>query len=91
MFLTIAVHHVVPEHRAAFLDHMRRVIRATTGAEGLVDFDCYEADGGDLLGVARWTDRAAFEAALPRIGSLRDRRDPEWTRAEDELITATRV
>ena len=88
MFLTIAVHHSHPDHVEDFADHMRRVMAATDGADGLIEFTSWrEADGTTLIGHATWASRAAFEAALPRIGSLADRRRPEWTVADDQVMT----
>lgn len=69
---------------------MGAVLEATDGAPGLLDFrTCRSTDGGYLAGVSRWESKAAFTAALPRIGSLRHRRRPEWTSRPDELLTLT--
>ena len=90
MFLTIAIHHPSPDHVDDFVDHMERVIAATEGAEGLIEFTSWrDVETDRLLGIARWESEAAFRAALPRIGSLADRRRPEWTVADDELLTLT--
>ena len=87
MFQTIAVHHVKPEHTEAFLAFMREVEAAVEGAQGLIEFGSYrEHLHGDLVAVARWESPAAFEAARPRIMSLSDRRRPEWTDREDDLL-----
>ena len=91
MFLTIAIHHPSPDHVDDFADHMSRVIAATEGAEGLIEFGSWrDTATGRLLGIASWESEQAFRDALPRIGSLADRRRPEWTVAEDELLTLTR-
>jgi quinol monooxygenase YgiN len=90
MFLTIATHHPSPDHIDDFIDHMQRVIAATEGAEGLIEFGSWRDPETDrLFGIAKWESEDAFRAALPRIGSLRQRRRPEWTIAEDELLTLT--
>lgn len=87
MVITVAVHHAAPEHVGDFLRHMEKVVRATEGAPGLVDFTCWvEDDGTRLIGMARWDSREDFEAALGRIGSHAHERDPAWTTAEDELF-----
>ena len=86
MFIAIAIHHPHPDHVDDFVDHMRRVVDSTSGAEGLVEFSCWREADGRLIGYSRWESRAAFEAALPLIGANRDRRRTEWTVAEDELL-----
>ena len=92
MFIAIATHHPHPDHVEDFADHMRRVVEATAEADGLVDFDCYrDEETGALLGVSRWTSHEAFKAALPLIGSCADRRQDEWTVADDELTLLTEI
>ena len=87
MFQAIAIHHAVPEHRDAFIAFMQRVIDATAGADGLVEFTGHaEAGGPRLFGVSRWESAEAFQAALPTIVSLAPERRPEWSSAEDELL-----
>lgn len=91
MFQAIAIHHAAPEHVDDFAQHMRNVVAATEGAPGLLAFDCWRdtAIEGRLLAVSRWESEQAFRDALPRIGSLRHRRRPEWSVADDELLTST--
>lgn len=87
MFQAIAIHYALPEHRDAFLAFMHRVIDATDGAPGLVEFIGFaEADGSRLFGVSRWESAAAFQAALPTILSLAPERRPEWSDREDDLL-----
>ncbi len=86
-FVAIAIHHVAPEYSDEMLAFMRRVVAATEGAAGLIGFDaCREVTRGVLAGYSRWTSRADFEAALPKIMSLAPERAPEWTTEPDELI-----
>jgi quinol monooxygenase YgiN len=88
MFQSIAIHDVRPEHRDAFLAFMRRVEGAVAGAEGLIDFGCYEdVSSGRLVGVGRWVTQEAFTAALPRITSFSAERLEEWTEEDDVLLT----
>ena len=88
MFQALAIHHAVPEHRDAFLAFMQRVVDATAGAPGLIEFAGYaEAGGTRLFGLSRWESAEAFQAALPTIISLAPERRPEWSDREDELIT----
>ena len=90
MFQTIAVHHVRPEHEAAFLAFMHRVEQAVAGAPGLIEFTSHrDAQRGVLVGVARWADQDAFAQAMPAIMSLSGERDPAWTEREDELYALT--
>jgi hypothetical protein len=92
MFLAIAIHHPHPDHELDFVAHMHRVVEATSGAEGLIGFDCVRDEPtGRLLGVSRWTTREAFDAALPLIGANTHLRRPEWTVAEDELMLLSEV
>ncbi|MDX6585559.1 MAG: hypothetical protein QOI31_32 [Solirubrobacterales bacterium] len=86
MFIAIATHHPHPDHVEDFLAHMHRVVDATAGAKGLLEFDCYRnEETGALLGVSKWESPEAFEEALPLIGSCSHLRQDEWTVAEDEL------
>jgi quinol monooxygenase YgiN len=88
MFVAIAIHHAAPEHVDKLLAHMERVRANVEGAPGLLEFLILrEGDGPRLIGYSRWHSRAAFEAALPRIGAYRDDRRPEWSTREDELFT----
>ena len=88
MFQTIAVHDVLPEHRDAFLAFMRRVEQRVAGADGLLEFGSYvDGQSGRLVGFGRWTSQEAFTAALPRLMSLSADRRPEWTDADDVLLT----
>jgi quinol monooxygenase YgiN len=86
MFTAIAIHHPHPDHVDDFVAHMRLVVEATSGADGLIEFSCWREAGGALIGYSRWQSREAFEAALSLIGANADRRRPEWTVAEDELL-----
>ena len=86
MFTAIAIHRPHPDHVDDFVAHMRRVVDTTADADGLIEFSCWREADGRLIGFSRWESRAAFEAALPLIGANRDRRRPEWTVAEDELL-----
>jgi hypothetical protein len=66
---------------------MRRVVRATAGAPGLISFDCRrERARGVLAGYSRWRSRADFESGLERIMSLAPERRPEWTTEPDDVI-----
>jgi quinol monooxygenase YgiN len=90
--MAIAIHHPHPDHLDDFVAHMHRVVDATSGAEGLLAFDCVRSEGtGALLGVSKWESREAFEAALPRIGANAHLRKDEWTVADDELMALTEV
>lgn len=87
MFQAMAIHHAVPEHREAFLGFMQRVIEATAGAPGLLEFTGFaEAGGTRLFGVSRWESAEAFQAALPAIVSLTPERRPEWSDRDDDLL-----
>lgn len=89
MFLAIAVHHVVPEHKEAMKAFMTTVTETVTGTAGLIEFGGYEDQGGKLVGISRWESPEAFQAALPVIMSMSDQRRPEWTSAPDDLLAAT--
>ena len=86
MFTAIAIHHHHPDHVDDLVAHMNLVVETTSGADGLVEFTCWREDDGRLIGYSRWESREAFEGALPLIGANRDRRRPEWTLADDELL-----
>jgi quinol monooxygenase YgiN len=87
MVQAVAIHHAVPEHREAFLAFMQRVIDATAGAPGLLEFKGFaEAGGTRLFGFSRWESAEAFQAALPTILSLAPERRPEWSDRDDELL-----
>ncbi len=87
-FVAIAIHHHDPEHEEAFLEFMDRVIDATEGAPGLLEFRPFkEANGRFLAGFSRWESEQAFRNALSRITSLASLRDPAWSTQPDELIT----
>ena len=87
MFQAIAIHHAVPEHRDAFLAFCHRVVAATSGVPGMIEFSAFaEAGGPRLFGVSRWESAEAFQAALPTIMSLAPDRRPEWSSREDELL-----
>jgi len=88
MFVAIAFHHPAPEHEAAYADYMTRVRDAVGEPPGLIRFDCVRDDaGGRLFGLSVWESRAAFEAALPAIGSLADEHVPAWDARPDEVVT----
>lgn len=88
MFVAIAFHHPAPQHEADYAAYMRRVQAAVGAPPGLIRFDCVRDDaGGRLLGLSVWESRAAFEAALPAIGSLIDEHLPEWDASDDVLLT----
>lgn len=90
MYTVIAIHYAAPEHADAFLAYMRRVIDATSGAPGLVEFTAQrEPNGAYLAGFSRWESEEAFRAALSRIGSLAGERKPEWSVRPDERIVLT--
>ncbi len=87
MFQTIAIHDVVPEHADAFLGFMREVEDAVRDAPGLLEFSSYrDVPTGRLVGVGRWESQEAFGAAMPAIMGLSDRRRPEWTASDDQLL-----
>ncbi len=87
MFQTIAIHDVRPEHAEAFLAFMREVEAAVRDAPGLIDFGSYrDTMSSKLVGVGRWESQEAFAAAMPAIMGLSDRRRPEWTASEDQLL-----
>lgn len=89
MFLAIAVHHVVPEHKGAMKAFMRTVTESVAGTPGLIEFGGYEDRGGKLVGMSKWESPAAFHAALPVIMGSSDQRRPEWTSAPDDVFAAT--
>jgi quinol monooxygenase YgiN len=71
MFAAIAIHYASPEHTDEMLAFMQRVVEATDGAPGLVEFRaCRELSRGALAGYSRWQSQNDFEAALPTIRSL---------------------
>jgi quinol monooxygenase YgiN len=87
MFQAIAIHHAVPEHRDTFLAFCHRVVDATSGAPGLIEFSAYaDATGPRLFGVSRWESAEAFQAALPTIMALAPDRRPEWSSREDDVL-----
>jgi heme-degrading monooxygenase HmoA len=89
-FVAIAIHYADPAYEDEFMAHMQRVIAATEGAPGLLEFRTMRSpDTGYLAGYSRWESEEAFRAGLSRIGSLRDQRDPRWSTKPDELITLT--
>jgi quinol monooxygenase YgiN len=89
-FVAIAIHHHDPDHEEAFLSFMHRVIDATEGAPGLLEFRPFkDANGRFLAGFSRWESEQAFRDALSRITSLAPDRDPAWSTQPDELITLT--
>ena len=89
-FQTIAIHDVRPEHSDAFLAFMHEVEGAVAGAPGLLEFRSYREAGSDrLVAVARWESPDAFSAAAPAIMGMSDRRRPEWTAGEDQLLVLT--
>jgi quinol monooxygenase YgiN len=86
--IAIAIHHEAPEHTDEFIAFMRKVVEATQGAPGLLEFTvCRDPQRGFLAGFSRWENAEAFGAALPTIRSLAPLRQPEWSTAPDELIT----
>jgi quinol monooxygenase YgiN len=93
MFQAIAVHHAAPDHIDDFIAFMRRVIAATEGAPGLVEFTAWHdsEQPGRLMGLSRWESEQAFIEAMPRIMSLAPERREEWSAAPDELFTMMEV
>ena len=92
MFQAIAIHHAVPEHREAFIAFMQRVIDATAGSPGLLEFTGHAEVGGPrLFGLSRWESADAFQAALPTILSMAPERRAEWSSREDELLVMERA
>jgi hypothetical protein len=88
VLIAIAIHHAAPEHAAEFTDFMHKVIDATSGAPGLLEFRaCREPEGRYLAGFSRWESPEDFRAALPTIMSLAPLRKPEWSTQPDDVIT----
>jgi quinol monooxygenase YgiN len=92
MFVAIAIHYPRPEHTDDFIAYMRRVRAAVGDPPGLVDFHGYrDAQTSRLIGLSRWESEAAFHAALPLIGSLREERRDEWSQRPDDVLMLTRI
>jgi quinol monooxygenase YgiN len=92
MLIAIAIHHAAPEHADEFIAFMHKVIAATQGAPGLLEFKaCRDPNKGFLAGFSRWENADAFQAALPRIQSFAPLRKPEWSTQPDKLITLVEV
>jgi heme-degrading monooxygenase HmoA len=92
MFVAIAIHHARPEHAEDFAAYMRRVRAAVGDPPGLIDFHGYrDARTSRLVGLSRWESEAAFQAALPLIGALRDERREEWSERPDDVLMLTRI
>jgi heme-degrading monooxygenase HmoA len=93
MFQTIAIHHADPRYVDDFKAFMRRVMGATEGAPGLIEFTSWQdaSDQTRLMGMARWESEEHFTAGLSRITSLAHERREEWSTAPDELVTMTGV
>ena len=71
---------------------MHKVIEATQGAPGLLEFTASrEPTKGFLAGFSRWESAVAFRAALPTIQSLAPLGKPEWSTQPDDLITLVEV
>jgi quinol monooxygenase YgiN len=88
VLIAIAIHHAAPEHAAEFTEFMHKVIDATSGAPGLLEFRaCREPEGRYLAGFSRWESAEDFRAALPAIQSLAPLRRPEWSTRPDDVIT----
>jgi quinol monooxygenase YgiN len=88
MYVAIAFHHPAPQHEEAYAAYMTRVRQAVGEPPGLIRFDCVRDDaGGRLFGLSVWESQAAFEAALPAIGSLIGEHLPEWDARPDVLVT----
>jgi quinol monooxygenase YgiN len=88
VLIAIAIHHAAPEYAAEFTEFMHKVIDATSGAPGLLEFRaCREPEGRYLAGFSRWESAEAFRAALPTIQSLAPLRRPEWSTRPDDVIT----
>jgi quinol monooxygenase YgiN len=87
-FIAIAIHHAAPAYRREFVGFMRKVLEATEGAPGLLEFKaCRDANETFLAGFSRWASAEAFQAALPTIYSLAPLRKPEWSTKPDDVIT----
>jgi quinol monooxygenase YgiN len=87
-FIAIAIHHAAPAYRQEFAGFMRKVLDATEGAPGLLEFKaCRDANDTFLAGFSRWASAEAFRAALPTIYGLAPLRKPEWSTKPDEVIT----
>jgi hypothetical protein len=68
MFVHMAIHHPRPEYLEDVLASMHRVDAAAQGRPGLVQIGAWRDGRSDrLVGLAVWTDRAAFEAAHAEI------------------------
>jgi heme-degrading monooxygenase HmoA len=86
-FVAVAIHHADPRHQDDMLEFMHRVVAATEGAPGLVEFKaCRELSTGVLAGYSRWNSRSDFEAGRAKITSLAPERKPEWTVKPDDLL-----
>ncbi|ADB49972.1 antibiotic biosynthesis monooxygenase family protein [Conexibacter woesei] len=87
MFVAVAIHYPTSEHVEDFAAYMRRVRTAVGAPPGLIRFDSWrDPGGGRLFGLSVWESQAAFEAALPLIGSLRDEHRPEWDARPDDIL-----
>jgi quinol monooxygenase YgiN len=88
MLIAIAIHHADPDYAAEFTEFMHKVIDATSGAPGLLEFRaCREPEGRYLAGFSRWETAEDFRAALPTIQSLAPLRRSEWSTRPDDVIT----
>jgi heme-degrading monooxygenase HmoA len=89
MFQAIAFHHAKPEHVDSFLEFMHKVVAGVEGSPGLIEFTCWHETGTSrLFGLSRWESPEAFQAALPKIQQFGHERDPDWSAAPDEVVTA---
>jgi quinol monooxygenase YgiN len=92
MFVAIAIHHARPAHAEDFVAYMLRVRAAVGDPPGLIDFHGYrDTQTARLVGLSRWESEAAFQAALPRIGSLRAERREEWSERPDDVLMLSRI
>ena len=93
MLQAIAIHHAHPDHIEEWKAFMQRVMAATEGAPGLIEFTSWQdaEQPTRLMGLSRWQSEQAFIEAMPRIMSLAPERREEWSTRPDEVYTMTGV
>jgi len=87
MYAVIAIHYPKPEHIEGFLAFMAKVETVAQGPPGILRFGSWREDGGKrLVGLSMWESKEAFEASLPRITSLQEKRSAEWSDRPDDVL-----
>ena len=89
-YIYMVIHHPKPEHRDDLIDSMVERAELMARTPGFIDAGPWEVDGDSrIIGIARWTSKETFLAAVPPgFGNATDETH-EWETRPREVFHLT--